>query len=88
MRKLIDIQIRTWLKNNDRFAGRSDGNGLYFCFPKTYNAPFWRFHYKMADKARVMLIGYYSSISLAKTREIAKELSDRVALGHDVAGEK
>ncbi len=35
-----------------------------------------------------MLIGYYSSISLAKAREIAKELSARVALGHDVAGEK
>lgn len=43
---------------------------------------------KMAGKARVMLIGYYSSISLAKAREITKELSARVALGHDVAGEK
>lgn len=35
-----------------------------------------------------MLIGYYSCISLAKAREMAKELSARVALGHDIAGEK
>ncbi|ELY3461638.1 tyrosine-type recombinase/integrase [Cronobacter sakazakii] len=88
MSKLTDIQIRTWIKNKEHFAGRSDGNGLYICFPETYSAPFWRFRYKMAGKARVMLIGYYSSISLAKAREIAKELSARVALGHDVAGEK
>ncbi|EJO45443.1 tyrosine-type recombinase/integrase [Enterobacter sp. SST3] len=88
MSKLTDIQIRTWIKNKENFAGRSDGNGLYICFPETYSAPFWRFRYKMAGKARVMLIGYYSSISLAKAREIAKELSARVALGHDVAGEK
>lgn len=88
MSKLTDIQIRTWIKNKEHFAGRSDGNGLYICFPETYSAPFWRFRYKMAGKARVMLIGYYSSISLAKARDIAKELSARVALGHDVAGEK
>lgn len=88
MSKLTDIQIRTWIKNKEHFAGRSDGNGLYICFPETYSAPFWRFRYKMAGKARGMLIGYYSSISLAKAREIAKELSARVALGHDVAGEK
>ncbi|WP_347004055.1 tyrosine-type recombinase/integrase [Enterobacter roggenkampii] len=88
MGKLTDIQIRTWIRNNEHFAGRSDGNGLYICFPETYSAPFWRFRYKMSGKARVMLIGYYSSISLAKAREIAKELSARVALGHDVAGEK
>ena len=35
-----------------------------------------------------MLIGYYSSISLAKAREMTKELHARVALGYDVAGEK
>ncbi|MDG0798180.1 tyrosine-type recombinase/integrase [Pectobacterium punjabense] len=88
MGKLTDIQIRTWIRNNEHFAGRTDGNGLYICFPETYSAPFWRFRYKIAGKARVMLIGYYSSISLAKAREITKELSAPVALGYDVAGEK
>lgn len=88
MGKLTDIQIRTWIRNGERFAGRSDGNGLYLCFPATYSAPFWRFRYKLSGKARVMLIGYYSSISLAKAREMTKELHARVALGYDVAGEK
>lgn len=35
-----------------------------------------------------MLIGSYSEISLSKTRERVKELSARVSLGYDVAGEK
>ncbi len=88
MGNLTDIQIRTWKRNNERFAGRSDGNGLYLCFPEKYKEMFWRFRYKITGKSRVMLIGYYPAISLAKAREIAKELSARVALGHDVAGEK
>lgn len=88
MSKLTDIQIPTWIKNKEHFAGHADDNGLYLCFTKIYSSPFWRFHYKMGGKARVMIIGYYSSISFAKAREIAKELSARVALEHDVAGEK
>lgn len=39
-------------------------------------------------KARTMMIGSYSDFSLAKARDIAKELSARVALGYDVAAEK
>ena len=35
-----------------------------------------------------MSIGSYSSLSLAKAREIARELSAKVVLGHDVAGEE
>jgi len=35
-----------------------------------------------------MLIGSYSEIPLLKTREMVKELSARVSLGYDVAGEK
>lgn len=35
-----------------------------------------------------MLIGSYAELSLARARETAKELSARVALGYDVAGEK
>lgn len=35
-----------------------------------------------------MLIGSYAEISLSKAREMAKELSARITLGYDVAGEK
>ncbi|HBQ6299719.1 TPA: integrase arm-type DNA-binding domain-containing protein, partial [Klebsiella pneumoniae] len=50
--------------------------------------PFWRYRYKLMGKARTMMIGSYSDFSLAKARDIAKELSARVALGYDVAAEK
>ncbi|UVC29308.1 site-specific integrase [Pantoea sp. SOD02] len=88
MPKLTDIQIRAWIKNREFFEGRSDGNGLYLRHREVDRAPSWRFRYKLAGKARIMLIGSYGEVSLSKAREIAKELSARVALGYDVAGEK
>lgn len=88
MPKLTDMQIRAWIKAGDRFDGKADGNGLYICYPKNYTVPFWRFRYKLAGKQRAMVIGSYSELSLSKAREIAKELSARVALGYDVAAEK
>lgn len=88
MAKLTDIQIKAWVRTGERFNGRSDGNGLYLCFPKNYAIPFWRFRYRFVGKQRAMVIGTYSEFSLAKARETAKGLSARVALGYDVAGEK
>lgn len=84
MPKITDMQIRAWIKAGDRF----DGNGLYICYPKNYTVPFWRFRYKFAGKQRAMVIGSYAELSLSKARETARELSARVALGYDVAGEK
>ena len=88
MAKLTDIQIRAWIKAGEHFAGRSDGGGLYLCFPENYSIPFWRFRYRFAGKQRAMVIGTYSELSLARARETAKEMSARVALGYDVSGEK
>lgn len=88
MPKLTDMQIRAWIKAGERFEGRSDGNGLYLSYRENYQTPVWRFRYKFAGKPRAMLIGSYAELSLSKARETAKELSARVALGYDVAGEK
>ncbi|WP_241622513.1 tyrosine-type recombinase/integrase [Rosenbergiella australiborealis] len=88
MPKLTDMQIRAWIKAGERFEGKADGNGLYLCFPKNYTAPFWRFRYKFSGKSRSMMIASYSELSLSKARDMAKELSARVSLGYDVAGEK
>ncbi|MBT1728085.1 tyrosine-type recombinase/integrase [Enterobacter quasimori] len=88
MPKLTDIQIRSWIKSGECFEGRADGNGLYLRYRKVDKSPNWRYRYRYAGKARAMLIGSYSDLSLAKARDIAKELSARVALGYDVAGEK
>lgn len=88
MPKLTDMQIRAWIKSGERFEGRSDGNGLYLRYRSADKIPTWRFRYKLAGKPRAMLIGSYSELSLARARDRAKELSARVALGYDVAGEK
>ena len=88
MAKLTDMQIRAWIKAEERFEGRSDGNGLYLRYRAVDRSPVWRFRYKFAGKVRAMVIGSYAELSLAKARETAKELSARVALGYDVAGEK
>ncbi len=88
MGKLTDIQIRAWIKSREHFEGRADGLGLYLSFPKSHSAPIWKFRYRFAGKQRIMNMGGYAVVSLAKARETAKELSALVALGHDVAGEK
>ncbi len=88
MSKLTDMQIRAWIKAGERFEGRADGGGLYLRFRPADRSPSWRFRYKLAGKSRAMLIGSYAELSLSKARETAKELSARVSLGYDVAGEK
>lgn len=88
MGKLTDMQIRAWIKNNEHFEGRSDGDGLYLSFPATAKSPGWKFRYRFAGKQRIMNMGSFASLSLAKARETARELSAKVALGYDVAAEK
>jgi integrase len=88
MAKLTDMQIRAWIKTGERFEGKADGDGLYLVYRENYAVPVWRFRYKFAGKPRVMVIGTYAELSLAKARETARELSARVSLGYDVAGEK
>ena len=88
MGKLTDIQIRAWIKNGDRFEGRADGDGLYLRFREGDASASWRYRYRFDGKQRVMNLGGYGTVSLAKARETAKSLAAQVALGHDVAGEK
>lgn len=88
MGKLTDIQIRAWIRSGERFEGRADGDGLYLSFPASASAPVWKFRYRFAGKQRIMNMGSFASLSIAKARETARELSAKVALGHDVAGEK
>lgn len=88
MGKLSDIQIRAWIKNGERFEGRGDGDGLSLTFRKNFTTPIWRFRYRFAGLQRTMTLGSYSVLSLADARKTAKDLSARVAMGYDVAGEK
>lgn len=88
MPKLTDKQIRQWIKDGERFEGRSDGEGLTMRYRASDAVPAWRYRYKFAGKPRVMALGSYTELSLADARKTAKELSARVALGYDVAAEK
>jgi integrase len=88
MGKLTDLQIRNWIKANERFEQRGDGDGLFLSYRENFANPIWRFRYRFAGKPRVMNMGSYAVLSLADARRTAKELRARVALGYDVAAEK
>ena len=88
MGKLTDIQIKAWIRANERFEGKSDGNGLYLRYRTHDTIPSWRFRYRLAGKPRVMTIGTYGLMSLAEARQETKRLAALVTGGHDVAGEK
>lgn len=88
MGKLSDIQIRNGIKSGERFELCGDGDGLYLRYRKVDAMPSWRFRYRLGGKARVMNLGSYAVLSLSDARKTAKELRARVAMGHDVAGEK
>ena len=88
MGKLNDVTIRGWIRSGERFEGRSDGDGLVLTWRQDTNSPSWKFRYRFASKPRVMNLGSYSDLPLSAARQAAKELRAKVALGHDVAGEK
>ena len=86
MGKLEDRQIRDWIRSGARFAAKGDGEGLYMRFREVDAVPSWLFRYRLAGKARTMILGSYKVLSLADARRTAKEMRARVALGFDPAG--
>jgi len=85
---LSDLQIKSWIKNNERFEGKSDGDGLYLSYRESFAIPVWRFRYKIKGATRWVTLGSYADLSIAEARRQAKEFRARVALGYDVAAEK
>ena len=88
MGKLTDVAIRSWIKAGERFEGRTDGDGLVLTWRPDRTTPHWRLRYRFAGKSRVMNLCSYTDVPLAAARQSAKELRAKIALGHDVAGEK
>lgn len=87
-KSISDFDIRGWIKAGEAFEGKRIDDGLYLRLRSTSTVPVWRFRYRFAGLARVMVIGSYQDISLADARKKAKELRARVSMGYDVAGEK
>jgi len=88
MGKLNDAQIRAWIRCKEHFEGRSDGGGLTLRYPETFKFPAWRYRYSIGGKSRVMDLGSYRDIGLAKARELVQELAAKVVLGIDPKIEK
>jgi len=88
MAKLTDAQIRAWIKNDEHFAGRSDGNGLTLCYHERFKFPAWYFRYSIGGKPRNMALGSYKKLSLKSARDLVKQLAAKVALGIDPQLEK
>lgn len=66
MAELTDIQTKAWIRSDERFEQR--GDGLFLNFRKDMATPVWRFRYSFAGKRRVMNLGGYADLSLAKAR--------------------
>jgi integrase len=97
--RLDDAAIRRKLRAGERFE-LSDGGGLTLAYRDGYKAPVWRLRYRIGGERgrdgkagrtgtpRVIVLGKYTDMSLAKARADAKQLRARVTQGHDVAAEK
>ena len=70
MGKLSDVQLRAWLREGVRVAGKSDGGGLTFTLSAQGTAT-WTLRYRIAGKAKELTLGRYPDLSLAEARKIA-----------------
>lgn len=89
---LTDIQIKAWIKNNERFEGKADTGtnirGLYISYRKDFSTPQWRFRYKIQGKSQQFFFGQYPEITLKVARKKAEEFRAQVRLGINPAEEK
>jgi len=65
----------------------TDSEGLYILLPPTGSMP-WRFAYRVGGKQKVLALGKYPDVSLAKARKAAIDARALVADGHDPSVER
>ena len=82
------MTIRGWIRSGERFEGCFDVDGPVLTWPKDTGIPFWKFRHRFAGKPRVINFGSYGDLPLSAARQAAKDLREKVALGHEVAKEK
>ena len=88
MDKRADVAIRAWIRSGEHLEGRPDGDGLVLNWRPERSAPSWKLRYRFAGKSRVMNLGSDTHLPLATARRSATERRAKIALGHDVAGER
>lgn len=65
----------------------TDSEGLYILLPPT-GSMLWRFAYRIGGKQKVLALGKYPDVSLAKARKAAIDARALVADGHDPSVER
>lgn len=69
------MEIRNWIKSNERFDMRGDGDGLYLSYREAFAFPIWRFRYRFAGAQRIMNIGSYRDVSLQMLEKFLKSIA-------------
>ena len=70
MGKLSDVQLKAWVRDGARIAGKSDGDGLTFTLSSQGTAT-WTLRYRIAGRARELTLGRYPDLSLGEARKLA-----------------
>ena len=70
MGKLTDVQLKAWVRDGARIAGKSDGDGLTFTLSSQGTAT-WTLRYRIAGRARELTLGRYPDLSLSEARRLA-----------------
>jgi integrase len=70
MGKLSDVQLKAWVRDGARIAGKSDGDGLTFTLSAQGTAT-WTLRYRIAGRARELTLGRYPDLSLGEARKLA-----------------
>jgi len=84
--RLTDRKIKN-SKPKDKEYRLFDGGGLYLSIPPKGNKR-WRLKYRFNNKEKLISLGIYPNITLAKAREIREELKQLIANGIDPSEEK
>jgi integrase len=87
MGKLSDVQLKAWVRDGARIAGKSDGDGLTFTMSAQGTAT-WTLRYRIAGRARELTLGRYPDLSLGEARKLAAAKRVDVQQVIDVAAVK
>lgn len=87
MGKLIESQLKAWIRDGQAIAGKSDGAGLTFTLSDKGSAV-WVLRYRISGRTREVRIGRYPDIGLQAARILARQARAQVDQGTDVAAER
>jgi integrase len=77
-KKLNDKEIKRLIKAGEPFEV-GDGDGLWLRLRKGATSPVFRFRYRFAGEARVMVVGDYRNVPLAEARKTAQGLRGKLS---------